>query len=385
MTKWDRHFNNSSTFVTDGMGTVQRINLADFGFFLSNNEYKNKTQDQGALSFDHDRGAEILRAEVNINRDRNPTILNLSQKRKYPSDNTLIETRVAESLRLSFAHGFSMRLSASENVQVSLIVFARKVVNGTTIESGYFESALQSVTKEKPNAEFLHFYLPEFKNSTSNHKGITDDYVVDNLWLTFKCNDRSIEALSVTLQGPLFVYQNVADRNPMADRNDFWKGMGDNNYFRTKFLERPVSSDFIDKIYENLMNTSNQLESIRLQKLGKLETEMNKLGFQYFTLNGKLDNQNMFKFFAEIQQLKIPFETGNFGKFHGAETHALQIFSMTRGLNEEELTLFKNIYREIGHNSKFGWKIWSTLFDSPFPDSPLGPKFWVMLGLRAQW
>lgn len=136
---------------------------------------------------------------------------------------------------------------------------------------------------------------------------------------------------------------------------------------------------FREKIYTNLNSPDHQKSALQVLRSGELQREVEKLGFTYAILDKKFDSKEYFTFFRMIVDLKIPIETGEFGDYHGSESHALQIYAMTRGMNEQEINLFRNLYREVGHSAIFGWKIWTAMFDNPKPDVATGPRYWSEL------
>lgn len=78
---------------------------------------------------------------------------------------------------------------------------------------------------------------------------------------------------------------------------------------------------------------------------------------------------------------EIPYEIGEFGRVHGAFTHAEQILSMMWSFNPDERVIFYRVIHQIANpnlNPK-QWITWNGFFDGVSPTEANAPKYWVNL------
>ena len=375
------------TYITDSMGTIQRINPHKIAWAIADETLSLPTSLQDQIQTDvsgvPDTG--ITQIHVNLKESKRQIALELGSKTQFQRDPNYISMKLNRDLPINFSHGLSFHVTSKAPIEIKIVIGAsRRQQSGSQVEhfnkQELFESTFQTIPTDANQIRTI-FYWSDFKSSKL---ALTDDIMADKIWLVIKSPQGLIKKVDLKFDGPIYTEQVLIDGNPKANPDKFWKGIGVPINNHPKFLFQNPPRDFRIKIFNNLFEKQNQLQAIQAQKNNTLQSELKNLGFDYEVFDKKIEQESFFNFFHFIVEAKIPIETGEFGEYHGAETHALQIYAITRGMSNSEIILFRNIYKEIGHNSFFGWKIWTALFDNPQPDVPTGPRFWSRLLQQAQ-
>jgi hypothetical protein len=126
-----------------------------------------------------------------------------------------------------------------------------------------------------------------------------------------------------------------------------------------------------------LYNTKNQQEALAIVKAGKdaVNAELQKLGMTIKIIDGPLNSQGFFE--GIVGQKQIPVEEGKFALKHGAYSHLVQIFAMTRDMAPVEITKFGEFYARIGKLGVHdGWPLWDVFFDAPGAFEPNTAYYW---------
>jgi len=379
------------TYVTDGMGTLQRINPNKAFWAVSNSKLESPPILTRQLHIDKSQveNTGTTSLQIDLEKPEPLVTLELGSLTRFQKDPNFFNMRLQRNIDLRFTDGLSFQISSPEVLEMEVIISANaKWRDDDQSNMQRFEhpqvykSSIQMIPKHK-GSKATQFYWKNFKGLT-NGLPLTDSVLVDKIWITFR-NPGKLKKINLHFSGPIYAIQDVFGENSNSRPEKFWKGIG--NYFAHNqfakntpmYLLEPLSQTFKDKIRHNLYDKQNQLAAIQALRAKTLEGELKNIGFEYHVFAEKFEPSQFFRFFSFIEKAKIPIESGEFGDYHGAEVHAAQIYAITRGMSDQEIALFRNLYREIGHNAFFGWKIWTSLFDSPDPQSPTSPRYWKLL------
>ncbi len=386
----DFTINGAHSVNTDSMSIVQRINPYYSDILYVDSELTAKVSDQTKIKVI--KNPEVhsdQMASVTANLETGNTFrFTLGQKYKHQPDSTKIRAKMAENLTLHATDAISLnaRVTAPANMKVAMKVVGFLDSNKDPVYLNkpiFFESNYMELpTNETNRINFL------WKNFTTKDGQVLSvhNYIIDEIFFEVTALQSETKNLTLYFDGPLYIEQ-FSSYNGITD--DFAKRYWDNLGIevrnetgkvqsRTTFLKGPIPLDFRKMIYNRLHDPELEREALQMLKNGKLQQHMEDLGFKYKNIDFKFISTNdQFKFFKYLIDLQIPIEIGTFGEYHGTQSHALQLYCITKGMTPDELSYFKLFYQEMGSNAAFGWTLWNSVFDYTRPDSPRSPLYWA--------
>lgn len=211
------------------------------------------------------------------------------------------------------------------------------------------------------------------------------DYNFVKVFLKIERGSTSEKALDVGFDGPMFVqYGQPTDGVPeIALLNWAFQNMKQGiptmptGLTPPKFIE-DVDESVLDAVFskalKNLFNLENQRWASALPG-SDIDRMVENLGLQTLKFESLVKGE--FDFFQHIIEGKVPLESGDFGEYHTPDSHGRQVVAMTRDMSHEEKVAFAALYKEIGFNPTFGWRVWNLLFDGADPSLPTAPQYWL--------
>ncbi len=375
----DFRFFGNFVSVSDGMGTTQRLHPHRSFWAVADAHFRPSVELTEQLRVDTSQAKESNTVELHLNME-NPEkllILEMGGKPGFSRDPKFFNMSLRRSLDLRASDGLSIRISSEELLEMKIVVAS----HGLQDRNGFklfekpvlFQSDFQKIPKFQ-SGQSTQFYWDTFTD-LSGTMPLTSQHSLNHVWIVFR-NPGKLKTVNLKFEGPIYVEQDIFGESAHGHPEKYWEGMGRS---QPAYLKEPISESFKAKIRKNLYNPEFQMAALSAMKNGTLETSLKGMGFQYHLFEEKFNANGFFNFFNFISHAQIPIEMGEFGKYHGAEAHAAQVFAITRGMTPEEIDLFRNLYREIGKNAEFGWKIWTALFDNHDPEKPTSPRYWKNL------
>ena len=212
-----------------------------------------------------------------------------------------------------------------------------------------------------------HTYQAEFE---ANPEG--SDVIL--LWKDLGMSEDSAAALQSIQIEPL--------TSPSGSNHFDLKILGAIYSYRTISAGKMPPNLVADGSYEKdlatrLYNSKNQQEALAIVKAGKdaVNAELQKLGMTIKIIDGPLNSEGFFE--GIVGQKQIPVEEGKFALKHGAYSHLVQIFAMTRDMAPAEIQKFGDFYARIGKLGVHdGWPLWDVFFDAPGAFEPNTAYYW---------
>ncbi len=386
----DHHINGEPSYLSDSMSNLQRLNPVYSDIFYVGTDLVSKVAEQGKLKVikNPEPYSDQLAIVSGAFQGGSSFRFSIGKKVLLTADKTVIRNKLEHSLYITMTHGISLKGRTQQNAKIRAI-FKVTGKRNADFEFVSFKEPLifesEFIESSATENQRMNFLWSKFKTKD----GIilnSADFMVNEMFFEVQALNATTTSLTLFLDGPLFIEQFPVSSNPTkANSEIFWEGMGieksiaDNGpKSKPQFLHAIVSEAFKNKIYANLHNKEYEKEALQMYRTGKLKDYLEAMGYSYEPVQYKLEMAfDQFKFFNLLKNKKIPIETGIFGEYHGTESHALQLYCVTKGMSKSELDYYMNFYQEMGHNAAFGWKLWNALFDYPRPDSPRSPLYWA--------
>lgn len=300
----------------------------------------------------------ISNKNINKNFSRNPEV----KENEFDTVIRLIEK----------SNGIVLKMKPNQTVEVGFFIKRTRNIrdsSGSRPEEKIDWVETQMVTVRSNNDGYI--FLP-WKTKDFPSWLVHDWYQYDLYSMGLKIKNSQKESnLNLTLEGPILVDHSLSRSTSSAVIFDIFESAGP-EFFRHqgKFSEK-----FISKILTNLYLPQNifYAKKVLEKGVGEVQKEINLLGLDLYYLNNKIIPT---EFFELVKKGYVPIEQGEFKKYHGEYSHALQVLAITRGLSFAEKQQFKEFYKAL-NVAEGGWVVWNLLFDSESPNEPINPKFWV--------
>lgn len=192
--------------------------------------------------------------------------------------------------------------------------------------------------------------------------------------------EKTSGSFTLNIFGPISFERDVSVEGSYAREhalNHHYFNLERNYSQTTKYNYRQI----LEKAIQHLFDESNINETLNIASGGEaaILAELKKIGINSFVeLNKKVDTQGFFSIImASGDQQRIPIETGEFAKEHGAYAHALQLITMTRNMTDAEIKLLiQGPYVGVFTRDPSSWRAWDSLFDAPGDSLPSSPLWW---------
>ncbi len=386
----DHAINGEHSVNSDSLSIVQRLNPYYSDVIFVDSALSARTIDQSKIKVIRNPKAysdQLAIVSGQLGSDKTFRFT-LGKKLKHQADPAYIRSRMEEIFFLKSTDGISVnaKTNASAKMKITLKVIglrneARELVylkKTILFESTFLE--LSSTDSKRIDFNWNTFTTKDGRSLKS------EDYVIEEIFFEVAALQKEAANLTLYLDGPMYIEQ-FSSYNGITDRlaGKYWDKLGveqlDSNgkvFSRTTYLDGPIPVGFRKMIYNKLHSGKLAREALLMLKKGLLKNHLEALGFEYKDIDYKFVTINdQFKFFQYLIKLQIPIEIGTFGEYHGTQSHALQIYCITKGMSAEELKYFKLFYQEMGSNAAFGWILWNSVFDYTRPDTPRSPLYWA--------